>query len=106
MTASTSTATTTRLTRRGRALLVLLVLSAVSALAGLVGHAATASAGGRSVVRHVTVQPGETLWSLAERVAPGADPRVSVTKLEAVNHLSGDAVYGGERLVVSGVSTG
>jgi len=93
-----------RLTRRGRIAVVAALLAMLSTLGGLVGHAATAGADQRQAVRHVTVRPGETLWQLAERVAPGADPRVVVAQLAAINHLPGDGVAAGQRLIVSGVS--
>ncbi len=42
-------------------------------------------AGGRVAV----VRPGETLWDLAHRYAPGDDPRAVVDELAAVNRLDG-----------------
>jgi LysM repeat protein len=48
----------------------------------------------------VTVQTGETLWQLAARVAPHADPRLVVAEIERLNHLSGPAVYAGQQLRV------
>jgi nucleoid-associated protein YgaU len=44
------------------------------------------------------VQPGDTLWSIAHRIAPGEDPRPIVAELREHN---GDAeLTPGERLVV------
>jgi Tfp pilus assembly protein FimV len=37
--------------------------------------------------RAVTVQSGDTLWSIASRVAPQADPRAEVAVLRHRNHL-------------------
>jgi LysM repeat protein len=51
-------------------------------------------------VRHVVVQPGQTLWSIAQQVAPGADPRGTVGQLERLNGLAGPQVYPGEALRV------
>lgn len=93
-----------RLTSRGRTVVIGGLMAALMAVGSLVGHAATASAGARVAVRHVTVRPGETLWQLAERIAPGSDPRVTVAKLEAVNRLTSDQVDTGQRLLVSGLS--
>jgi len=46
------------------------------------------------------VQPGDTLWSIAERIAPGEDPRPIVAALEARN---GDVdLEPGDRLVIAG----
>ena len=41
-----------------------------------------------------TVQAGDTLWSIARRVAPGRDPRAVVDQLIADNHLHGDLQVG------------
>lgn len=35
-----------------------------------------------------TVRPGDTLWSVAQEVAPGADPRAVVLQLRVLNGLS------------------
>lgn len=99
------TTTTVHLTRRGRAAVIGAVFVALLVLGSVVGHVA-AAAGTRTPVRHVTVRPGETLWGLAGRIAPGHDPRVVVAQLEAVNHLASDMVAAGQRLAVSGVASG
>lgn len=39
-----------------------------------------------------TVLPGDTLWSIAERVNPEADPRATVLQLQVLNRLSGSQV--------------
>ncbi len=36
--------------------------------------------------RTVVVRPGDTLWSIAERLAPGEDPRPMVDKMSAARH--------------------
>jgi LysM domain len=103
-----------RLTRRGRIVLVVLpaVLAGTTALVGLTAPFAeaqpvrlastvvvgTVSTG--TVPRTVVVGTGDTLWSIAERIAPQADPRDVVANLERANHLSGATVQAGERLVL------
>ena len=49
-----------------------------------VAHAG-ASAAHRSALA-VVVRPGDTLWAIAERAAPGDDPRQLVDKLSAARH--------------------
>jgi LysM repeat protein len=51
----------------------------------------------------VVVQPGQTLWSVAREVAPGADVRETVARIKDLNNLSGpssDVVVPGQQLVV------
>jgi len=103
-----------RLTRRGRvvvALLVALVLAALSlglALASSQASASTgagAGAGAASAAlagspQTVVVQPGDTLWSIAQQVAPNADPRGVVDAIIAANHLASASVQAGQQLVM------
>ena len=51
------------------------------------------------VVQHV-VSPGETLWQVADRVAPREDPRDVVLRIVEANGLAGANVVAGTRLVV------
>lgn len=48
--------------------------------------------------RVVVVQPGQTVWSIAEGQFPNQDPRQSVDEIDRANHLAGGRVYPGERL--------
>jgi hypothetical protein len=41
-----------------------------------------------------TVKPGDTLWSIARRLAPGRDPRPVIDKLIDDNHLTGSLQAG------------
>jgi hypothetical protein len=41
-----------------------------------------------------TVKPGDTLWSIARRIAPDQDPRPVVDELIADNHLQGSLQAG------------
>jgi LysM repeat protein len=92
-----------RLTRRGR-LIVVLALMALLVLAGIVlGHGSSQAAGHGSVAatsRTLTVKPGDTLWSVAARIAPHTDPRLVVADIESRNHLLGGQVRAGEQLRV------
>jgi LysM repeat protein len=50
------------------------------------------------------VRQGDTLWSIAERLSPGEDPRPVVDALASVNDLDPGALVPGQALVVpSGV---
>ena len=48
----------------------------------------------------MTVQPGQTLWQIALRVAPRDDPRDTVDRIRSLNDLDTTAVLPGQRLVV------
>jgi len=82
------------------------VLSALAALPVIVtillavlnGGVAAADGGGSTVT--ITVSAGQTLWSLAEVIAPGANPADVVADIVAVNALDGGAVQAGQSLVL------
>ena len=91
-----------RLTRRGR--LVLAVIAA-AVVAGLVVAGATAAQASGPAAAHggdarVFVQPGDTLWSIALRTDPGADPQAVMAGILRANHLPTSAVTVGQRLWV------
>jgi hypothetical protein len=90
-----------RLTRRGRVLVVLsiLVMLVVGFSMGRVSSQAADSAGVTGP-RTVTVQPGESLWALATRIAPHVDPRLVVTQIEQLNHLRTAELMAGQQLRV------
>ncbi len=95
-----------RLTRRGRHVLragvvvLVLVLMTVSALALARGaSAADGPAPEVAVVTHV-VMPGETLWGIAQQVAPHDDPRDTVARIVEFNALTSQGVQAGQRLAL------
>jgi len=92
-----------RLTRRG----ILVVALGVALAAGLLlltaylsaRSAATPAAVTPAAV--VTVQPGDTLWSIAGQVAPDRDPRRVVEQLRRSNHLNSVSLTPGQTLKVA-----
>lgn len=90
-----------RLTRRGRIALVLLTVALTSGVATAAGQGAVATAepGSTGTGIHV-VRPGETLWSIAHVVAPGADPRGTVSRIMDLNGMASASVAAGRALVV------
>jgi len=44
--------------------------------------------------------PGDTLWSIAESIAPAADPRDVVDEIVRVNALSSGALQAGQTLAL------
>ena len=90
------------LTRRGRLARTLLVLSLAVVLASAFGF--SAGAGTNSAVGEptsfieVTVAPGDTLWSLATRMAGGADVRAMVDEIASVNALASADLKAGQKV--------
>lgn len=79
----------TRLTARGRVVVVAVVLLAVLALWAWWGNPTAASSVRHHPVSHsVVVQPGQTLWEIAGRIAPDRDPRRVIADIEDLNGLT------------------
>ncbi|BDV30272.1 LysM peptidoglycan-binding domain-containing protein [Microbacterium terricola] len=99
-------ATRLRLTTRGRRVLAgLAAIPAAFALSAAVisGGAAIAardSAAPTESFHTVTVAAGESLWSIAEQVAPQADPRDVIDEIVRLNALSGVTVTAGQSLAI------
>ncbi|MBF4463583.1 MULTISPECIES: LysM peptidoglycan-binding domain-containing protein [unclassified Rathayibacter] len=93
-----------RLTRRGR-----VVLGALAALPIIAGAFVLGLNGGGAVASsdavvadfpYVTVHAGESLWSLAETLAPHADPRDVVDDIVSLNQLQSACLEPGQRLAI------
>lgn len=98
-------ATRLRLTRRGRRVLAFLAsVPAVVALSIAIisggGALATSDAGAGAAFEKVTVMPGDTLWSIAESVAPQADPRDVVDAIMRLNALPSGSLDAGETIAI------
>jgi LysM repeat protein len=88
-----------RLTRRGRLVLagvLLVLLAGVFVLASSPGQAAGPA--GESPV--AVVQPGDTLWSIAERYSPGTDRFETIDEIRRLNGIEDYTVHAGQRLVL------
>jgi len=98
-------ATRLRLTVRGRRVLVALAavpLAAGIAFAALGGGAAVASGDAvpTTSFETVTVMPGDTLWSIAETVAPSVDPRSVIGEIQRLNALGHGSLQVGQQLAL------
>jgi hypothetical protein len=75
--------------RRRRIVTVVLALGfvVVAARAGsALGGSPLTAPGRRPTIEHVVVRPGDSLWTIAQRIAPGQDPRPIVDELSAARH--------------------
>jgi hypothetical protein len=95
-----------RLTRRGRivafgvaALMIAGISLAAADVAQATSHAPAASKADKGLGR-VVVRPGQSLWSIAEAVDPGADTRVVIREIIELNALAGQVVVPGQRVWV------
>ncbi|WP_164743407.1 LysM peptidoglycan-binding domain-containing protein [Microbacterium sulfonylureivorans] len=99
-------ATRLRLTVRGRRVLaVLAALPAALAVcfAMISGGSALASRDAGAPIESfttITVSSGDTLWSIAEAVAPAADPRDVVDALVRLNALDSVSLQAGQSLAI------
>ena len=93
---------TVTLNRRGRLARTVLVLS----LAIVLGSVVSAKAGAGTDIAPkaassfitVTVAPGETVWSLANRLAAGSDVRSLVSEIISANSLASVDLAAGQKL--------
>lgn len=93
-----------RLTTRGRRLLAVIAtlpLIVVALAFALNGGVATASTeGSTAVVETVTVESGQSLWQLADAIAPTADPRDFIADVLSFNRLNSSAIQAGQQLSI------
>jgi hypothetical protein len=91
-----------RLTRRGRltvvAVLALLLFAAFSL--GRVGAEGSTEVVPAAQVETTTVMPGETLWGVAKRIAPGQDPRPVIEQIRSLNGLPDAGLRAGQQLLL------
>lgn len=91
-----------RLTRRGR-VAILLVLAALLFTAFSLGRAASQASSEpvpTAQLEQTTVQPGDTLWAVARRIAPQHDPREVIHHLRELNNLSSAQLQAGQQLLL------
>lgn len=98
-------ATRLRITARGRRVLAALVaLPVAGAIAFAALSSGSALASGEQTTGNafatVTVQPGDTLWSIAGEVAPKADPRDVVAEISKLNLVDGGVIEVGQHLAI------
>ncbi|MFT4157475.1 MAG: LysM peptidoglycan-binding domain-containing protein [Microbacterium sp.] len=98
-------ATRLRLTSRGRRVLLAVAAVPLAAAIGfgvISGGTAIASNDSAATTAYdtVTVVPGDSLWSIASKIAPHADPREVINELIAFNALEGASIQAGDELAI------
>jgi len=92
-----------RLTRRGRRVMAILValpiVIAAFAFALNGGGAVATAESSTNTFSYVTVQSGQSLWQLAQTLAPTADPRDVIAQIVSLNQIQGD-IHPGQRLAI------
>jgi predicted Zn-dependent protease len=93
---------TVRLTQRGRVVFVLTFLAAAFVVMVAFGGWATAThdVGTPDPVRVVEVEPGDTLYGIASRVADPGKVREMVYDIQQLNSLSGATLEVGQKLAI------
>jgi hypothetical protein len=91
-----------RLTLRGRRVVVALaaIPIAVSAFFGALGGGAATATDSSAELHYVSIEAGQSLWQLAESIAPTSDPRDVVSDILALNNLESSQLVPGQQLAV------
>ena len=97
-----------KLTRRGRIVFIgvplVLLAALILSLSGFFNAPAKAAESVTDLALtptvSVTVQPGESLWAIAETVAPERDPRDVVAAIVQLNNLDAARVVPGQALFI------
>jgi hypothetical protein len=105
-TATVAPRTRLRLTRRGRvvfttlAALPIVIGSIAVAVNGGVAAAEGTATVGATAFEYITIESGQSLWQLAESIAPAQDPRDVISDIVNLNQLPSEAVQPGQRLAL------
>ena len=90
-----------RLTRRGRVVFTTLAALPLvfAAMFFVLNGGGAVATNGSEPLETVTVSGGQTLWSIAESVAPDSDPRDFIADVMSINELGTSLVAGQELLI-------
>lgn len=92
-----------RLTRRGRRVIAFLaalpIVVAAFAFAINGGGAVATAESSANTYSYVTIAAGESLWHLAQSLAPTADPRDVIAEIVSLNNISGE-IQPGQRIAI------
>jgi LysM repeat protein len=63
------------------------------------GGAVATDSGSSTTFSYVTVEAGQSLWQLAQTLAPTADPRDVIAEIVSLNQIKGE-IQPGQRLAI------
>ena len=90
--------------RRRRLIALCMMVGLMGVLSGPVANAmGVGGAPEASTSRTYVVRPGDTLWSIATRLAPSTDPRIVIEAITSANGLDPAALVPGHELSVPSV---
>ncbi|MGQ0630791.1 MAG: LysM peptidoglycan-binding domain-containing protein [Sporichthyaceae bacterium] len=90
-----------RLTRRGRLVALGVLVVAMLGLGMTLGSEPSRASGAAGApVQYHLVQPGQTLWGIAQQAAPGTDPRAVIEEIISLNGLRGTTLQAGARIAL------
>jgi hypothetical protein len=92
-----------RLTLRGRRVITALIAIPIVVLALftiLNGGTATATSTSSAPLEYVSIESGQSLWQLAESIAPESDPRDVISDILSFNQLESSVLTPGQQLAV------
>ena len=89
-----------RLTRRGRRLVTLMLVAPLATGIVVAGGLRVQADVRTTPMGTIVVQPGQSLWQVAEIVAPDQDPRATIRQIEQLNDMNSASVQAGTLLIV------
>ena len=98
--AKTTAANPVQLTVRGRRVLALIALLPIVFLMVVFGGKVAQANSAAPAMTTVVVQPGQSLWDVAESVDPSSDPRAVILEIQQLNGLSTAQIAAGQQLIV------
>ena len=88
------------ITRRGRAVLTALIALPVLIVSLLMATPGAQAGGETGEVEVYTVLAGESMWDIAEYLAPEQDPRMVIDQLMSTNGLGSTSIQPGQQLIL------
>lgn len=79
---------------------IIVAVASVSFFGFVNGANATNEASGAAELHYVTVIAGESLWNMADRLAPNSDPRDWIQAVVNLNGLTSTEIQPGQRIAI------